>query len=115
MKPIPIEIWLAAIVAGTAIGTLIVSVAALWMQSRNGAEIRNIHVQINSRMDQLLQVTAAAERAQGAIQGAAAERALSSIQVPIQVHMAPHPPIPPAPPVPAVEKPPDAPISHTAG
>lgn len=49
----------------TQIITLVTAGLAFWASRRNKAAIHEIHVSINSRMDDLLRLTATASRAEG--------------------------------------------------
>ena len=59
------EAWAALIVS---VATLITSVSAVVLAVRNSNKIQDVHLSINSRMDQLLSATGAAERAAGITQ-----------------------------------------------
>lgn len=52
----------------------LVGLAALITAIKSVNEIRNLHIQINSRMDQLLRVTGAESKAQGKAEGIESER-----------------------------------------
>ena len=51
-----------------AIATLITSLGAVIIGMKNASRIQDVHVSINSRMDQLLKATGEAERAVGVTQ-----------------------------------------------
>jgi len=53
------------IILATQIVTLITAALAFWASRKNKAAIHEIHVSINSRMDDLLKLTATASRAEG--------------------------------------------------
>jgi|HubBroStandDraft_3_1064219.scaffolds.fasta_scaffold00002_46 hypothetical protein len=57
------EAWAALLLAG---GAFVGAFASLIASLHNGSKIENIHLSINSRMDQLLKVSEAAARAAGA-------------------------------------------------
>ena len=46
--------------------TAVAAVGAVLMSARNARKIEQVHISINSRMGELLRITAAAERAAGA-------------------------------------------------
>lgn len=55
----------------TQVITLATAALAFWASRKNKAAIHSVHVSINSRMDELLKVTASASRAEGVIEGEA--------------------------------------------
>jgi hypothetical protein len=52
-----------------AIPTTVTALAGLVVSLRNGRKIEQVHVATNSKMDQLLEVTGASEKAKGVIEG----------------------------------------------
>lgn len=53
---------------------VIVSAASAGLSARNGQKIKDLHVQINSRMDQWMEKAEQAAHAEGKAEGIAAER-----------------------------------------
>lgn len=62
---LPLEVWLSIAAASPALGALIVSLAALWIQAKTAEKVTDIHLQINGRMDKLLELARAAAIAEG--------------------------------------------------
>jgi hypothetical protein len=52
-----------------AIPTTVTALASLIVSLRNGRKIEQVHVATNSKMDKLLEVTGASEKAKGFIEG----------------------------------------------
>jgi uncharacterized membrane protein len=52
-----------------AVPTTLTALASLIVSMRNGRKIEQVHIATNSKMDQLLSVTGASEKAKGVIEG----------------------------------------------
>lgn len=57
------------IILATAVATFATAALSLYASWRNGKEIQEIHISINSRMDELLALTKKAAHAEGVIEG----------------------------------------------
>lgn len=57
------------VILATALVTFATAALALYASWRNGQEIQEIHISINSRMDELLALTKKAAHAEGVIEG----------------------------------------------
>lgn len=77
--------------AVAALGATAVSALALRASRKNGRKIEEVHVSINSRMDQLLQARGDASMAQGVEQGRAEARSPAD-EPPIKVEIVKVPP-----------------------
>jgi hypothetical protein len=52
----------------------VAALGALGLSARNAKKIQEVHVSVNSRMDELLKLQGASEHAKGVLQGAQDER-----------------------------------------
>ena len=62
-------IWLIVLAGLPAIVAAFLSFVGVILTRQNRAQIDTVHLQINSRMDQLISVTAAAAKSEGQIEG----------------------------------------------
>lgn len=57
--------WGATIILATQVVTLLAAIASLWSSRKNKASIQEVHVALNSRLTELLKMTASASHAEG--------------------------------------------------
>jgi len=61
----------ATLILITQVITLLTAGLSFWASRKNKAAIQEVHVSINSRMDELLKLTATASHAEGVVEGEA--------------------------------------------